>query len=290
MVTGGPTRQSRDMSEHTITTPKIKRLERSRDSRIIAGVCGGLGRYFDIAPAVFRLGFVVLTLLGGSGLLVYIAAVLVMPQEGEETSTAEDILRKRREHPVRLVALGLIAVAALSLLARADTWPTAGTAWFLVLVAGLVLLWTGRRRGIVVAIAAILALLATLAVAAVVAAFAWFDVSLGDGVGNHHYAPTNVASLATGYELGIGKLQLDLTKLPAGAPASVYARVGMGELRIVLPRGVPATISTRVKAGDLDVLGHHDDGTDVKDVVGGGRQLNVVATVGAGHLEVVRAQ
>lgn len=81
------------MSEHTITTPHIKRLERSRDSRVIAGVAGGLGRYFDIAPAVFRLGFIVLTLLGGSGVLVYIAAVLVMPKEGEETSMAESTLR-----------------------------------------------------------------------------------------------------------------------------------------------------------------------------------------------------
>ena len=277
------------MSEHTITAPKIKRLERSRDSRVIAGVSGGLGRYFDIAPVVFRLGFVVLTLLGGSGVLVYIAAVLVMPQEGEETSLAEDILRKRRDHPARLVALGLIAVAVVSLLARAGTWPTAGTAWFLVLVAGLVLLWTSRRRGIVVAIAAILALAAAVAVAAVVAAFAWFNVSLRDGVGNHRYAPTNVASVSKGYELGIGKLQLDLTKLPNGTPANVSASVGIGDLRIVIPRDVPATISTRVKAGDLDVLGHHDDGTNVKAVIGSGSQLNIVANVGAGHIEVVRA-
>jgi len=276
------------MSEHTITTPQIKRLERSRDSRFLAGVSGGLGRYFDIAPAVFRLGFVVLTLLGGSGVLVYIAAVLVIPNEGEETSMAEDILRKRREHPARLVALGLIAVAVLSLLTHAGTWPTAGAAWFLVLVAGLILLWTGRRRGIVVAIAAVLALLATAAVAAAVAAFAWFNVSLGDGVGNHTYTPTTVAGVAKGYELGIGKLQLDLTKLPSGRPASVSAKVGIGDLRIVVPRGVPMTVATHVKAGAIDVLGHHEDGTNVKSVVGGGSELTVVANVGAGHIEVVR--
>jgi phage shock protein PspC (stress-responsive transcriptional regulator) len=289
MVRGTAARHSRGMSEHTITTPQIKRLERSRDSRVIAGVAGGLGRYFDIAPAVFRLGFIVLTLLGGSGVLVYIAAVLVMPNEGDETSMAEDILRKRRDHPARLIALGLIAVAVLSLLARAGTWPTAGAAWFLVLVAGLVLLWTGRRRGIVIAITTVLVLVATAVVAAVVAAFAWFNVSLGDGVGKHRYAPTSIAALAGGYELGIGRLQLDLTKLPAGAPASVSARVGIGNLRIILPRGVPATVSTHVKAGKVDALGYHDDGTNVKAVVGSGSEVTVVANVGAGHIEVVRA-
>src|SRR5918911_1779147 len=168
------TRHPRGMSEHTLHTPIVKRLERSRREKILAGVCGGLGRYFDIAPAVFRLGFVVLTLLGGAGILVYLAAVLVMPKEGEESSIAEDVLKKRREHPARLVALGLIAVAILSLLARADTWPSAGAAWFLVIVAGLVLLWTStRRRGILVALTTFLALIVVAAGAGVSGAVAW---------------------------------------------------------------------------------------------------------------------
>ena len=55
------------MSEHITHTQGIKRLERSSTDRMLAGVSGGLGRYFDLNPAVFRLGFVVLTLLGGAG-------------------------------------------------------------------------------------------------------------------------------------------------------------------------------------------------------------------------------
>jgi len=184
------------MSEHTLHTPIVKRLERSQSDKWLAGVSGGLGRYFDITPTVFRLGFVVLTLLGGAGILVYIAAVLVMPKEGEESSIAEDILKKRRDHPARLVALGLVAVAILSILANADTWPSAGTAWFLVIVAGIILLWTSRRRGLAVALMSILALIVVAAVAAVTVAFAWFDVSLGDGVGNHNYAPAQVSTVA----------------------------------------------------------------------------------------------
>ena len=72
------------MSEHTLHTPMVKRLERSSDAKILAGVAGGLGRYFDLSPAVFRLGFVVLTLLGGAGVLVYTAAFWVWPKDGYE--------------------------------------------------------------------------------------------------------------------------------------------------------------------------------------------------------------
>ena len=79
------------MSEHITHTPTVKRLERSSDDKWIAGVCGGLGRYFDLNPAVFRLGLVVLTLLGGAGILVYLAAVLVVPAEGKQ-SIAADVL------------------------------------------------------------------------------------------------------------------------------------------------------------------------------------------------------
>ena len=50
------------MSEYTTPTPMVKRLERSRSDKMLAGVSGGLGKYFDIAPAVFRLPFVVLTI------------------------------------------------------------------------------------------------------------------------------------------------------------------------------------------------------------------------------------
>ena len=55
MYAGPPARHSRHMSEHTTHTPQIKRLERTSSDRMVAGVSGGLGRYFDLNPAVFRL-------------------------------------------------------------------------------------------------------------------------------------------------------------------------------------------------------------------------------------------
>ena len=60
-----------------------RRLYRSRDDRVLAGVCGGIARYFNIDPVLVRVGAVALAFLGGAGLLAYVAAVLLIPKEGE---------------------------------------------------------------------------------------------------------------------------------------------------------------------------------------------------------------
>ena len=64
-------------------TKTVKRLRRSRSDRMIAGVCGGIGEYLGVDPPVIRLAFVGLTLLGGAGVVVYVAAIFVVPREPE---------------------------------------------------------------------------------------------------------------------------------------------------------------------------------------------------------------
>ena len=58
-----------------------KRLYRSRKNRMIAGVCGGVAEYFNVDPTLVRLGWILLTGLGGAGLLAYIIAWIVVPEE-----------------------------------------------------------------------------------------------------------------------------------------------------------------------------------------------------------------
>ena len=58
-----------------------KKLFRSLENRKIAGVCGGLGEYFDIDPTIFRLLWVVMTLGFGGGIVAYILAWIVVPEE-----------------------------------------------------------------------------------------------------------------------------------------------------------------------------------------------------------------
>ena len=282
------------MSEYsTPATENLKRLERTSD-RLLAGVSGGLGRYFDLNPAFFRIGFVVLTVLGGAGILVYVAAVLVIPAEGETESIAARTLAQRRERPWPVVGLGLAAVALLVLLSQVTFWPVAGAGWALVLIAGLVILWasnsaTGNRRvryvvGTLVTLAA-LALAAV--VAAVVIAFTWFDVSLGDGVGDRAAAPANVQSLRPTYQLGVGNLRVDLSNIDPVTPRHVTAKVGIGELRIVVPPGT--SVTAHAKVGVIHAFGHRIAGQDSHYNSKSSGGLVVDATVGAGRIDIVRA-
>jgi phage shock protein PspC (stress-responsive transcriptional regulator) len=293
MVVEALPRHPRSMSEHITHTASIKRLERSSD-RMVAGVAGGLGRYFDINPGVFRLGFVVLTLLGGAGILVYLAAVLVMPSEGEEQSIAAKVLAERSDRPAPLVALGLVGVAIAVLLSRGDLWPAAGTGWVLILIAGLIVLWASRseRRGrrVLTAVAVLVSLFAVACVTAIVTAFAWFDVSLSNGVGDRTYTPAAAVDVQRSYKLGVGNLRLDLSHVNPATRTRVKADVGVGELRIVVPRAAAVTVDAHAKVGDVYVLSRHDDGRNATIRTRGDGGLVLDANVGAGRIDVVRAQ
>lgn len=64
-----------------------KKLYRSRTDQMVAGVCGGMGKYLGIDPTLVRLAFVLLLLFGiGSGLLVYLAMMLLVPLEPAEAA------------------------------------------------------------------------------------------------------------------------------------------------------------------------------------------------------------
>lgn len=59
---------------------EMKKLVKSRYNRNISGVCGGIGEYFDLDPTLIRIAFILITLMGGSGVLLYLACALVMPE------------------------------------------------------------------------------------------------------------------------------------------------------------------------------------------------------------------
>ncbi|MCX7124717.1 MAG: PspC domain-containing protein [Gammaproteobacteria bacterium] len=58
-----------------------KQLFRSKSNRKIAGVCGGLGDFFEIDPIFFRAIFLVSAIFGGLGLVIYIVLWILMPEE-----------------------------------------------------------------------------------------------------------------------------------------------------------------------------------------------------------------
>ena len=282
------------MTENITDSPTVRRLERSSSDRMLAGVCGGLGRYFELNPTVFRVGFVVLTLLGGAGVLVYLAAALVMPGEGRDRSLAEQVLAERKERPWPLIGLAIVGVALIVLLSRTALRPAAGDGWIFVLVVGLVVLWVSRSarwggRLLRLFLALVVAALAAFATA-VVLAFSWFNVSLSDGVGDHVYAPASVAAIAPSYHLGVGSLRIDLSALrPPAKALQVKAKVGVGELRIVVPDGARVQVSARAKLGDVHVLRLEDSGRNAIVTTGSRGRYVIDARVGLGRIDVVRA-
>jgi phage shock protein PspC (stress-responsive transcriptional regulator) len=89
-----------------------RRLTRSREDRVIAGVCAGFARYFNIDPVFVRIGAVALAFVGGAGALLYLAALLLMPSdEGGGVVSAPGEGRNR--------VLVIVGVGALLLVA----WP-----------------------------------------------------------------------------------------------------------------------------------------------------------------------
>ena len=74
-----------------------KRLFKSKQNKQIFGVCGGIGKYFDIDATLIRIAWLFLILAGGVGIIAYIAAAIIMPaaEIGEEDYIYEDIRKTR---------------------------------------------------------------------------------------------------------------------------------------------------------------------------------------------------
>lgn len=60
---------------------KNKKLYRSDSNKLICGVCGGIAEYFEIDPTLVRLVWIIVTCFGGAGVLAYILAALIVPQQ-----------------------------------------------------------------------------------------------------------------------------------------------------------------------------------------------------------------
>lgn len=69
----------------------MKRLTKS-NNRMICGVCGGIGEYLGIDPTVVRLLWVLLSVLGGAGLLAYIIAAIIIPEEQRDLKDLRHVL------------------------------------------------------------------------------------------------------------------------------------------------------------------------------------------------------
>ncbi|PWR06947.1 hypothetical protein DKT68_20805, partial [Micromonospora acroterricola] len=89
-------------------------LVRPRDGRYLAGVCAAIGRATNTDPVLWRVLLAVLGFFGGIGILVYVAAWLIIPNEGDTASPVESMLGRGRSSmsPVTVIVLGILVAAS----------------------------------------------------------------------------------------------------------------------------------------------------------------------------------
>lgn len=122
-----------------------KTLYRSRSNKMIAGVCGGIGEYFNIDPTIIRILWVLCS-FSGIGILAYFVAVIIIPEEGGGAvyhSSGEASPKN-----VNLIIGGILVVLGVILIARHFLrWFDSGIVWSLIFIAaGLYIIYRSGRR------------------------------------------------------------------------------------------------------------------------------------------------
>lgn len=119
-------------------------LRRSQTDRVIAGVCGGLGRYLGIDPVMLRIAFVLLVVTAGFGILLYAIGWIAIPEEaeGEDLGPAPE----PRGDLWWFVGVGLIALGGVLLIDRVVPWFDRVIAPLVLVAVGVAVLYRGTRR------------------------------------------------------------------------------------------------------------------------------------------------
>src|SRR4051812_12757882 len=238
------------MNTEPMTPPpsEPRRLTRSSSDKVLGGVCGGLGRYFDIDPVIVRVVAVVLALIGGAGIAAYLAAWLLVPSDVPGA-------------PASRGRVGTIAGVGFLVLAVAAVLPFRGWGWgdglgvvvFLGLLgaAGLGVWWlaSGAERpsgGAEVVRRAGLGL-ALLALCGVLALGGAWAAAAGGGVA------VAIAVIVAG------------VAMVAGAFAGGGRWLILPALALALPAGVVAAADVDVKGGVGEKIYRPSDAAEVRD-------------------------
>jgi phage shock protein PspC (stress-responsive transcriptional regulator) len=125
-----------------------RRLTRAHDGRVVAGVCQGAARYFDIDPVIFRVVLAALTVFGGAGVVVYVLAWVLIPDEAAPETRVERWLTRGRWDLRQVALLAIIGISVVVFLANARIFGHQyGVAAVAVLAALLLTELIGRQHG-----------------------------------------------------------------------------------------------------------------------------------------------
>ncbi|WP_395362743.1 PspC domain-containing protein [Streptomyces sp. YH02] len=124
-------------------------LRRSRGSKVVGGVCGGLGRYFDLDPVIFRVVIGVLSVPGGLGLIFYGFAWLLIPLDGEEENEGRRLLTGRVSGGT-LAAILMALVGSGVFLSMLHSGTMLGSALLVAFALASAAMWSRHRQAGVV--------------------------------------------------------------------------------------------------------------------------------------------
>ena len=208
----------------------LRLVSRARDGRRLGGVCAGIGRARGLHPAWIRAGFVTAALIGGVGVLAYLACWLIIPAEGEEPGELSSgwlvALAKACATCLGLATLAVVAsaatlfglgwtavaLAAAALVVVLGLWPRLGPAWALMPIAGIALPAVAVAAG---------------------------GVEFATNAGHVTVAPRVLATggVAT-FRAGLGTFLVDLrrTELPATGTLDVRVDGGVRRTIVALPQ------------------------------------------------------
>lgn len=120
-----------------------KKLYRSRDNKVISGVCGGIAEYFDVDATLIRLLWALTVLLGGTGIIAYILCIIIIPEkpvamqdedvvtlEDEDEVVGETTGEKKDSHKGSYVlGIGFVAIGLMFIARRIFWWLNIDFAW-----------------------------------------------------------------------------------------------------------------------------------------------------------------
>ncbi len=126
-----------------------KRLYRSRTNKVISGVCGGLGEYFEVDPVLVRVVAVILAFTTGVAVIGYIIAWIIVPQREYHPETAQTASPIQPDTSWRkyLPGLVLIGIGVVLLIRESFYWFDWAEFWpVLLILTGLALIFGGSRK------------------------------------------------------------------------------------------------------------------------------------------------
>ena len=133
------------MNASTVQDMWNTRPVRRRSGNTVAGVCIGVGERYRVDPTLVKVAFVVATVFGGSGILLYIAAAIALPAEDESKAHqwhgGPPWARAGHRSHLRWIPLVIIAVIAMSIIGSPNAWGTSGVLGAVLMAGGWYLLY-----------------------------------------------------------------------------------------------------------------------------------------------------